>query len=141
MKTWPTTNGWAYTSPSTVSVNTLPNCWTLTLLVVNAVSLSFQPDLVLSLCCVRTDTDWGFVVLGAVGFSLHVASNTRTSGSGSLRLTMMDAMRKGASELTLDPDSEQVRVKEVGQGRPTLLVSAANRASERRSSNSGQALR
>src|SRR5437667_542652 len=88
MKAWPTTNGWPYSSPSTVSVNTLPNCWTLTLLVVNAVSLSFQPDLVLSLCCVSTDTDWGFVVLGAVGFSLHVASKRRASGRGSLRLTM-----------------------------------------------------
>src|SRR5437667_3868155 len=93
MKAWPTTNGWPYSSPSTVSVNTLPNCWTLTLLVVNAVSLSFQPDLVLSLCCVSTDTDWGFVVLGAVGFSLHVASKRRPSGSGSLRLTMGNSQR------------------------------------------------
>src|SRR5438876_3440962 len=96
MKTWPTTNGWPYTSPSTVSVNTLPNCCTLTLVVVNAVSLSFQPDLVLSLCCVSTDMDWGFVVLGAVGFSLHVASKRRASGRGSLRLTMgrIDARSK-----------------------------------------------
>src|SRR6266545_2723943 len=86
MKTWPTTNGWAYIWSSTVSVNTLPNCCTLTLLVVNAVSLSFQPDLVLSLCCVSTETDWGLVVLGFVGVSVHVASNRRASGSGSWRL-------------------------------------------------------
>src|SRR3979490_20749 len=84
----PTTNGWAYSWSSTVSVNTLPNCCTLTLLVVNAVSLSFQPDLVLSLCCVSTDGEWGFVVFVPAGFSLHVASNSRTSGRGSRRLTM-----------------------------------------------------
>src|SRR5258707_4776855 len=93
MATWPTTRGWAYTSPSTGIVNTLPNCWTLTLLVVNAVSLSFQPARVLSLCCVSTDTDWGFGGPTSVGLSVQVASNTRTSGTGSLRLTMGNSQR------------------------------------------------
>src|SRR5258707_3327883 len=87
-ETWPTTNGWAYSWSSTGSVNTAPNCCTLTLLVVNAVSLSFQPDRVLSLCCVNTATDWGFGALLCVRLSLQVASNTSTSGRGSLRLTM-----------------------------------------------------
>ena len=75
MATRPTTSGWAYTSPSTVSVNTFPNCCTLTLLVVSAVSWSFQPARVLLLCCVSTDTDWGFVVPGSVTFSVQVVSN------------------------------------------------------------------
>src|SRR6267143_679321 len=87
-ETWPTTNGWAYTWSSTGSVNTAPNCCTLTLPVVNAVSLSFQPDRVLSLCCVSTATDWGFGALLCVRLSLQVASSRRTSGRGSLRLTM-----------------------------------------------------
>src|SRR5216683_5089762 len=87
-ETWPTTNGWAYTWSSTGSANTAPNCCTLTLLVVNAVSFSFQPDRVLSLCCVRTATDWRFGALLCVRSSLQVASNRSTSGRGSLRLIM-----------------------------------------------------
>src|SRR5712692_4949141 len=87
-ETWPTTNGWAYTWSSTVSVKTAPNCCTLTLLVVNAVSLSFQPDRALSLCCVSTATDWGFVALLSVRFSLQVASKRRTSGRASVRFAM-----------------------------------------------------
>src|SRR5205814_10552490 len=85
---WPMTSGWAYTSPSTGSVNTLPNCCTLTLLVVNAVSVSFQPALVLSLCCVKTDTARRFVVLGFVGLSWHEARTWRTSRCGGRRLTL-----------------------------------------------------
>src|SRR5205814_9529827 len=61
-------------------VNTAPNCCTLTLLVVNAVSLSFQPDRVLSLCWVSTATDWGFGALLSVRVSLQAASSSRTSG-------------------------------------------------------------
>src|SRR5712671_2549668 len=87
-ETWPTTNGWAYSWSSTGSVNTAPNCCTLTLLVVNAVSLSFQPDRVLSLCCVSTATDWGIVARLSVRISLQVASNRRTSGRASVRFVM-----------------------------------------------------
>src|SRR5258706_2277667 len=101
MGAWPTTRGWAYTSPSTGTVNSLPNCCTLTLLVVNAASFSFQPARVLSLCCVSTDTDWGFGGLGAVELSLHVASTSRASGRGSLRLSM------SVPELTPEQNSEQ----------------------------------
>src|SRR5437879_3319882 len=88
METWPTTNGCAYTWSSTRSVNTAPNCCTLTLPVVNAVSLSFQPDRVLSLCCVSTATDCGFVGLLFVGVSVQVASSSRRSGRGSVRFAM-----------------------------------------------------
>src|SRR5260370_33238614 len=87
MGRWPATNGWAYTSPSTGSVNSLPNCCTLTLLVVNAASLSFQPARVLSLWCVSTDTDWGFGGPTSRGLSLPGASNTTTGGRGRLALT------------------------------------------------------
>src|SRR5258708_2244020 len=115
MGRWPTTNGWAYTSPSTGSVNSLPNCCTLTLLVVNAASLSFQPARVLSLWCVSTDTDWGFGGPTSVGLSLQVASNTRTSGRASLCLTMN-------RNLTPYPNGEQVRrsqgLQESHQRRP-----------------------
>src|SRR6266513_2684615 len=88
METWPTTNGCAYTWSSTRSVNTAPNRCTVTLLVVNAVSLAFQPDRVLSLCCVSTLTDWGCGAIVSVGFSLQVASNSSASGRGSVRFTM-----------------------------------------------------
>src|SRR5713101_6570153 len=87
-ETWPTTNGWAYTWSSTGSVNTAPNCCTLTLLVVNAISLSFQPDRVLSLCCVSTATDWRMVARLSVRVSLQVASNRRTSGRASVRFVV-----------------------------------------------------
>src|SRR6267143_992527 len=125
-ETWPTTNGWAYTWSSTGSVNTAPNCCTLTLPVVNAVSLSFQPDRVLSLCCVSTATDWGFGGLVFVSDSLQVESNRRTSGRGSVRFAMSHpqqvyrrmheecppshdraALRGRASKLTLYPNGEQ----------------------------------
>src|SRR5438105_950642 len=69
-------------------MNTAPNCCTLTLLVVNAVSLSFQPDRVLSLCCVSTATDWGFGALLSVRLSLQAASSRRTSGRDRLRCAM-----------------------------------------------------
>src|SRR5712691_3648351 len=92
-ETWPTTNGCAYTWSSTGSVNTAPNCCTLTLLVVNAVSLSFQPDRVLSLCCVSTATDWGIGALVSVRPSLQLASDRRTSGSDSWRLAMSNSQQ------------------------------------------------
>src|SRR5919109_295396 len=98
MATWPTTNGWAYTWSSTVSANTAPNCCTLTLPVVNAVSLSFHPERVLSLCCVNTLTDWGFGAIVSVGLSLQVASTRNASGSGSLRLTMETRCRSCGHE-------------------------------------------
>src|SRR6266508_3777648 len=104
MKTWPTTNGCAYVWSSTVSVNTLPNCCTLTLLVVNAVSLSFQPDLVLSLCCVSTDTDCGFGGPTSVGFSLHVASNSKTNTRVSLRSTIDGAPEFLTTSANTPPD-------------------------------------
>src|ERR1700719_3520571 len=99
METWPTTSGWAYTWSSTGSVNTSPNCWTLTLAVVNAVSLSFQPDRLLSLCCVSTDTGCGvgggFVTPAGAELSLHVPSNRNTSDRGSLRFAMGVPRREG----------------------------------------------
>src|ERR1700719_677325 len=94
MKTWPTTSGWAYTWSSTGSVNTAPNWRTLTLVVVNAVSLAFQPDRLLSLCCVSTDVDcgigFGFVPLAGAELSLQVVSNRKTNDRDSLRLAMSD---------------------------------------------------
>src|SRR6266404_3603101 len=74
------------TNPQSVSVLTnhndntragfnFPNCCTLTLLVVSAVSWSFKPARVLSLWFVSTDTDWGFVVPGSVTFSVQVVTN------------------------------------------------------------------
>src|SRR6267378_8519611 len=98
-ETWPTTNGWAYTWSSTGSVNNAPNCRTLTLLVVNAVSLSFQPDRVLSLCCVSTATDWGFVARLDVRLSLQLASNSRTSGRDSLRFGMSNPQQVTEREI------------------------------------------
>src|SRR5258705_7638245 len=91
MLTLPATSGWAYTWSSTESVNTTPNCRLLTLPVVNAVSLLFHPDRLLSLCCVSTDVVCGFggfVSLGGATLSLHVPSNRRTSNRGSLRLVI-----------------------------------------------------
>src|SRR3989442_6139657 len=85
---WPTTTGCAYTWSSTRSVNTAQNCCTLTLLVVNAFSLSFEPDRVLWLCCVSTATDWGFVGRLFVRVSVQVASSRRRSGRGSVRFAM-----------------------------------------------------
>src|SRR5450756_542590 len=108
----------------------------LTLVVVNAVSLSFQPDRLLSLCCVSTDTDWGFgfgfVPLAGATLSLQVASNRKTSDRGSLRLAMSDPQQvhcgtrmsiartawhrraevrcdRAAGELTSRPHGEQAR--------------------------------
>src|SRR5713101_5033124 len=122
-ETWPTTNGWAYTWSSTGSANTAPNCCTLTLLVVNAVSFSFQPDRVLSLCCVRTATDWGFGALLCVRSSLQVASNRSTSGRGSLRLIMSN------------PQQVYRRIQEEcppSHDRPTERCVAAHRSAEER---------
>src|SRR4029077_3164411 len=119
--------GWAYTWSSTGSVNTAPNCRTLTLLVVNAVSLAFQPDRVLSLCCVSTATDWGFGGPVFVRVSLQVTSSRRRSGRGSVRFAMshpqqvesidargMSAVTRpsegcagGRSELTPYPNGQQ----------------------------------
>src|SRR6185312_14704924 len=90
MLTWPTTSGWAYTWSSTGTVNTMPNWPGLTLVVVNAVSLLFQPDRLLSLCCVSTDTVCefgGFRSPGGV-LSLQVPSSRKTSDSGSFGLFM-----------------------------------------------------
>src|SRR5467141_4051541 len=96
-ETWPTTNGWAYTWSSTGSVNTAPNCCRLTLVVVNAVSLSFQPDRLLSLCCVSTDADCGFgtgfVPLAGAELSLQVVSNRKKNDRGSLCSAMSDPQK------------------------------------------------
>src|SRR5437764_3551350 len=85
MRTCPATSGCAYTWSSTGTENTAPNCWTLTLAVVSAASLSFRPERVLSLCCVSTETDCagggggGFVPSLGAWLSLQLASNRKPS--------------------------------------------------------------
>src|SRR2546430_15369323 len=64
-------------------LNSAPNCCTVTLLVVNAVSLAFQPALVLSLCWVSTDTVCGFGGRVFVVGSEQVVSSTSTNSRGS----------------------------------------------------------
>jgi hypothetical protein len=56
MPTLGTTNGCAYTYPSTGWVNNKPNVLVLTLASVSWVSFVFWPVRALSLCQVRTDT-------------------------------------------------------------------------------------
>jgi hypothetical protein len=64
------------------------------LLVVNAVSLAFQPSRLLSLCCVRTETDCGFgsgfFAMGGAELSLQVVSKRKANDRSSLRRAMTD---------------------------------------------------
>ena len=74
---------------------------------VSAVSLSFQPDRLLSLCCVSTDTDCGFgggfVPPVGAELSLQVPSNRKTSDRGSLRRAMVASGLSWAEFIVREP--------------------------------------